>query len=259
MQYSRRMKKSIIDIAKGRGDLKTNISRIVYYGAIQNFVFNALQSALFALAFDDEDEDDKKKNKRTVRAANGMADSILRGLGVPGAVVATTKNTIMEYQKQRTKGYNEDQTYTLLQMLNISPPIGSKARKIYSATQTEKFNKKVIPEMSMYDVSNPRWQSIGSVVEGVTNIPMSRVINKINNVKQSIDEDNAAWQRIALILGWNTWDLGVTDSDVLKIKGEVKNNQKSNQKNSGYKSKRPSRSNKSKTKSNYKSKRPSRR
>ena len=235
MQYSRRMKKSVIDIAKGRGDLKTNISRIVYYGAVQNFVFNALQSALFALAFDDEDEDDKKKNKRTVRVANGMADSILRGLGVSGAVVATVKNAIMEYQKQRTKGYNEDQTYTLLQMLNISPPIGSKARKIYSATQTEKFNKKIIAEMSMYDISNPRWQSIGSVVEGVTNIPMSRVINKINNIKQSMDEDNAAWQRIALILGWNTWDLGVTDSDVLKIKEEVKKNQKSNQKNSGYK------------------------
>jgi len=42
MQYARRMKKSVIDLAKGRGDVKTNISRIVYYGAAQNFVFNLL-------------------------------------------------------------------------------------------------------------------------------------------------------------------------------------------------------------------------
>ena len=54
MQYSRRMKKSVIDLAKGRGDFKTNVSRILYYGFVQNMVFNALQSALFALSFDDD-------------------------------------------------------------------------------------------------------------------------------------------------------------------------------------------------------------
>ncbi len=30
-----------------------------------------------------------------------------------------------------------------------------------------------------------------------------------NNLKASADSDNASWQRIALLLGWNTWDLGV--------------------------------------------------
>ena len=239
MQYSRRMKKAIIDVAKGRGDFKTNISRIVYYGVVQNLVFNALQAALFALAFDDEDKDDKKRNQKTVRVANGMVDSVLRGLGIPGAVVATAKNAVMEYNKQKNKGYNEDQTYTLLQLLNISPPIGSKARKIYGSTQTEKFNREIIPEMSMWDISNPRWQSIGSVTEGITNIPMNRAIQKANNVKQAMDEDNAAWQRIAMILGWNTWDVGVRDKEILRIKEEVKSNQKSNKKKSNYKSSKP--------------------
>jgi len=32
----------------------------VYYGAVQNLIFHALQTALFALAFDDEEEEDKK-------------------------------------------------------------------------------------------------------------------------------------------------------------------------------------------------------
>ena len=30
---------------------KTNISKILYYGAVQNVIFNALQQALFAMAF----------------------------------------------------------------------------------------------------------------------------------------------------------------------------------------------------------------
>jgi len=238
MQYTRRMKKSVIDLAKGRGDVKTNISRIVYYGAVQNFVFNALQSALFAIAFDDEE--DKKTLARRDRVVNGMADSILRGLGIPGAVFSTAKNTIIEYAKQNKKGWSGDQTYSLLQLLNISPPIGSKARKYYSSTQTEKFNKEIIPEMSMWDVSNPRYQSIGNGIEAITNVPMGRTINKINNIKQALDSDHQTWQRIAMMLGWNRWDVGVKDSDVLKIKEEVKknksNNKKSRKKSSSKKS-----------------------
>jgi len=226
MQYTRRMKKSVIDLAKGRGDFKTNISRIVYYGAVQNLVFNALQSALFALAFDDEE--DEVKIRRRDRVANGMVDSILRGLGIPGAVFATGKNAILEYAKQNKKGWNSNQTYTLLQLLNVSPPIGSKARKIYSSFQTEKFNSKVIPEMSLWNLSNPRYQSIGNVIEGIFNVPMGRTINKINNIKQALDSENDTWQRIALMLGWNTWDLGVKDKEIQKIKDEVKGNKKTN-------------------------------
>jgi hypothetical protein len=221
MQYSRRMKKAIIDLAKGRGDFKTNVSRILYYGFVQNMVFNALQSALFALSFDDDLDEEKKYNKQ-VRVANGMMDSILRGLGVPGAVLATSKNVVMEYYKQNAKGFKGDQAYTLLQMFNISPPIGSKARKAYSAFQTEKFNKKIIPEMSLFDISNPRWQSIGTLVEATTNVPMGRAVQKANNIKQALSEDHENWQRISLMLGYNTWDVGVTDSDVLKIKEESK-------------------------------------
>ena len=185
------------------------------------------------MAFEDEDEE-KKLNKQT-RTINGMVDSLLRGLGVPGAVVSTMKNAIIEYAKQNKKGFTGDQTYTLLQLLNISPPIGSKARKMYSATQTEKFNKKVIPHMSPWDISNPRYQSIGTAIEGLTNIPLGRVVKKINNVKQALNEDHEMWQRIAMMLGWNTWDVGIKDSEILKIKDENKTLNKSK---SGWESKK---------------------
>ena len=94
---------------------------------------------------DEEDEEDKTKQQE--RIVNGMIDSLLSGLGLGGNVVMTIKNTIMEYLKQKEKGWNADHTYTILRLVGLSPTIGSKLRKVYSGIQTEKFNEDVINEM----------------------------------------------------------------------------------------------------------------
>ena len=49
---------------------------ILYYGSMEQLIFNAMQQALFAIAFDEEE--DEKTKKRYNRIANSMADSILR-------------------------------------------------------------------------------------------------------------------------------------------------------------------------------------
>ena len=206
MQYARIMKKAGIDLIKGRGDWKSNVSKIIYYGAIQNIIFNAMQQALFALAFDDEEEE--KELQRQTRLANGMLDSILRGTGIYGAVVATGKNIALEFWKQDQKGGRADHAYTMLQFANISPPIGSKMRKLYSATQTRKFNKKAMDQMG-YDIYNPAVPAIATGVEAFTNVPVGRLYQKFNNVSEALKEENENWQRIALMMGWNTWDVGV--------------------------------------------------
>ena len=58
MQYTRLMKKAALDIVNKRGDLKTNISKIIYYGFVQNLIFSTLQNALFAMVpgFDEPDD-----------------------------------------------------------------------------------------------------------------------------------------------------------------------------------------------------------
>ena len=56
MQYARIQKRAVQDIVNGRGDLKTNISKIAYYAFAQNLMFNALQNGLFALGFGDTDD-----------------------------------------------------------------------------------------------------------------------------------------------------------------------------------------------------------
>ena len=108
MQYMRLTKKAALDLANGRGDAKTNISKIIYYAGVQNIIFYSMQQALFALAFgDDEDEDEEKMkkfaDKKKTRVINGMLDSILRGTGIAGAVVSTVKNAIMTYMEQNKK------------------------------------------------------------------------------------------------------------------------------------------------------------
>ena len=221
MQYARLIKKSVVDLTKGRGDAKTHISKIIYYGVVQNLIFNGLQAALGAMI---GDEDEEKEAKAKTRVINGMIDSLLSGLGFGGNIVMTVKNSIMEYLKQKDKGWNADHTYTILKIIGLSPTIGSKLRKIYSGIQTEKYNEEVIKEMSYFDFDNPVYEAIANVISGVTNLPLDRLVKKVNNVDAAITEEISTLERLALILGWNTWDLGIEDQDVIAVENEIKEN-----------------------------------
>mgnify|MGYP003146361717 CR=1 FL=1 len=222
MQAGRIMNKAFRDIANKRGDTKTHISKIIYYGFVMNIVFHALQSAMFAM-LDDEEELDKKSD----RALNNMLDTWLVTLGFGGKAVSTIKNSAVEYQKQRAKDVDEefltksDHTYTILQLLSFSPPISSKIRKIYQSIQTEKYNREVFKRRG-FTLDNPVWAAVGNVIEGVTNIPLGRLANKLLNIDNALDSSNTYWQRAALLLGWNTWDLGIKDKDIEATKAEIK-------------------------------------
>ena len=224
MQYTRIIKKAILDLAAGRGDAKTHISKILYYGAIQNFIFTALQSALFAVVLGDDDDDYQIKKKEQ-RIANNMIDTILRGTGVSGAVVSTIKNMIIAFLKEEEKEWRADHAYTLIAALNLSPPIGSKARKLYSATQTWEYNRDVIPERG-FSLDNPGYQVVGNVVSAITNFPLDRLVNKANNLSHVLNDEHAAWQRMALLFGYNTWDIGIRDEDIEQLKKDIKKRKK---------------------------------
>jgi hypothetical protein len=221
MQYTRMMKKAMLDLANGRGDMKTNISKIMYYGVVQNFIFSALQNALFNLSFEDEEEE--KKQKKYNRVANNMVDTIMRGSGVYGAIGATVKNVILKFIEENKKDWNADNGKVLVEALNLSPPIGSKARKIYNAFQTYKFNKKVI-KGDPFNIDNPSYEAVGSLVSGTTNIPLDRVYDKIQSLREVMDGRNEAWQRIAMFLGWKTWEVGAENEELEALKKRHKKN-----------------------------------
>ena len=234
MQYTRLIKKSILDLYNGRGDAKTHISKIAYYGFVQNLIFTALQNAIFALAFEDDEEDAAILDKKGARMANSMVDTILRGTGVYGAGLSTIKNILLKFKAQEDKGWNADHTYTVIEFMNLSPPIGSKARKLYSGIQTWKFNKEAIADYGP-GIGNPIYQAFGNVVAAGTNIPLDRLFNKINNVRASLNRENKAWQRFANFLGWNTWDVGSKADDKLeKLKKKKKRGRKRRSGSSAY-------------------------
>lgn len=243
MQYNRIIKKAALDLVNKRGDWKTNMSKIIYYGALQNIIFSALQAALF-LPFDDEDEEaiakmtkeerkeyDKlveKQNNKAINIANGMLDTVLRGSGITGAVIATLKNIAMEYKKQEDRKHFADHAQTFLAGAGIMPPVSSKLRKAYNIHRTNKFDKDVIEEMG-WGVTregrlnlSPKYSMVGNAVSVATNIPLDRLVEKTENVAEALDSRNSAIQRVALFLGWKEWELNVKNEEQLEIKKVAK-------------------------------------
>ena len=229
MQYARLIKKASSDLKNGRGDWKTNVSKIAYYGLIQNLIFNALQNAMFAMLFDEDEENLSKKElearrakeeTKALRVANGMADSLLRGTGIYGAGVATLKNIIFELYNQ-SKNSRPKYEDAALELLTFSPPIDSKVTKFRSALRTFSWNAEEIRETG-FSLKNPAYLAGGQVVSAFTNIPMDRVFRKINNIKAAGRADTESWQSLALLAGWSEWELGVKDPNAYVKKKKKK-------------------------------------
>jgi hypothetical protein len=163
------------------------------------------------------------------RIVNGMVDTTLKGgFGVPGAFISTIKNAYLEWEKQKEKGFTGDQGYTILAAVNFSPPVGSKLRKIYSAIKTEEFDKDIIAKRG-WDITidgkfnlSPKYKVLAGIVEGATNLPLDRMVAEVSSITEALDARNSKWQRIALALGWKTWDVNVKNEEHELIKTEAK-------------------------------------
>ena len=213
MQYMRLTKKAFLDLKNGRGDAKTNITKIAYYMAVQNIIFSALQGALFAALFDDDDEE---LDNKQMRVANSMADSILRGVGVYGAAAATLKNIVLEIKRQSDKP-RPDFTVAAQRALSISPPIDSKMRKLMSAARAFSY-KTTREKMKGYGLDNPAYYAVGQIVSAGTNVPLDRLIRKTDNIRVALDNDTKYWQSVALLLGYSQWDVGLVETSKSKSK-----------------------------------------
>merc|ERR1711966_519436 len=196
MQYVRIQKRSIQDLIAGRGDAKTHISRIAYYGVMQNLIFNALQQALFAIGFGDDDEDEEKSaakkkqdDKKIARVANGMIDSQLKGLGIAGMGMVAAKNSLMKIYEESGKQ---------------RPEYG----KIVGGLKSFSWNMKEIKEKG-FSLDNPAYLAGAQIITATTNIPIDRVIKKANNIRGIMSEQSQMWQKVSMALGWSSYDVGL--------------------------------------------------
>tara|TARA_Y100000389_G_scaffold5902_1_gene5683 strand:- start:7917 stop:14732 length:6816 start_codon:yes stop_codon:yes gene_type:complete len=209
MQYARLTKKASLDLINGRGDWKTNISKIAYYSVIQNIIFSSLQQGLFALLFDEED--DEKEKSRYFRIGNSSFDTLLRGAGVYGAAAATVKNMVLEIIEQSEKS-RPDYTKVAMEATALSPPINSKLRKLESAGKTftyKQSKEKVFTEGFSFE--NPGFLAAGKTISALTNLPADRVVQKADHIHTAMQDETELWQAIALSLGWSEWDLNMID------------------------------------------------
>ena len=233
-QYNRVIKKAASDIYNKRisppyttriQSNMGNLSKILYYGAIQNLIFYSLQTALFAVMFGDNDDEEEVLKKKE-RVINGSIDSILRGSGIYGAIISTAKNMYMKYEEQRDKGWNKDESAVLMEMLNFSPVVGIKSRKIVNAEKTLNYNQDVIKEMETFDVDNPAWSAVTNYIEATTNLPVNRLYKKTINVRDALDKNHSAFQRSLMFIGYSKWNLGIEDEKIKEVKETVKEKKK---------------------------------
>ena len=60
-------------------------------------------------------------------------------------------------------------------------------------------------------LDNPAWLAAGNVISATTNIPVDRAIKKVNNINDAFSQDLEMLERIALLSGWQAWELGIED------------------------------------------------
>ena len=208
----------------------SNMSRILYYGAAQNLIFYSLQTALFAVMFGDE-EDEEAYLKKKERVINGSIDTILRGSGIYGVAVSTLKNMAIKFMEQREKGYNKDESAVALELANFSPVLGIKFRRIVNAEKTINYNGKVIEEMETLDLDNPAWSAVTNYTQSLTGAPLNKIYQKTINLRNASDNQYTALQRILFLSGYTTWSLNLGDTKKMEdIKQGIKDKKKKNKK-----------------------------
>ena len=217
MQYNRIMKKAYMDLKDGRGSKKENISKILYYGAVQNIIFNALQQGLFALAFDEEEESTEKYKDKYAKIVNGMADSVLRGSGYIGAIASVLKNTAIKLDSELEKKQPKLDAVLVSELLKISPPLSAKASRISQAARSVMWDKKEMKEKG-FSLDNPAYLAGAQVISATTNVPIDQAIKKLDDLDAAMFEDMQEWQRISLIAGWSKWDIGLKEKKSKKSK-----------------------------------------
>ena len=215
MQYTRLIKKAASDLKNGRGDTMTNISKIFYYGVAQNLLFNAMQQALFAMGFGDDEEETEKREEKYANIVNSMADSILRGAGIGGAIFSVLKNTGIKLAKEADKKSPKFQDVLTKEIAQLSPPVSSKLSKLRAAGRSYSWNKKEMMEKG-FSLDNPAYLAAGQVIAATTNIPLDRAFKKIDNIRKASSSDYEAWARIAMLAGWSDWELGVKKSNEIE-------------------------------------------
>ena len=214
-QYIRKSKRHLQDIVSGRSaaeggtnQVRKDLQSVLYYTVGQAMMFNALQSALFAVAWEDDEE--KKKALLSDKEAliiERALTSYMKSMGNPGAIAGALYSMIAEGSEQIKKKGRIDNAYKVaLEATSISPPLNAKLRDLVAIGNIYKYNYKEIQENPLKpSVDNPTFEIAGNAASFV-GVPLDRVIRKAQNLSAIANEEAETWQKVFQVLGWNEWD-----------------------------------------------------
>ena len=211
MQMNRAGMKDILDIAKGRTTGLRNTSeavgRISYYMGAQVALFAGLQSALFAMLFNDEDVSEEKIANTKTYTLQSTTDSMLRGFGVQGALLSAFKNATFEFFKQYAKpAFKSDYSEVAEDLLNVSPPIGSKFGLLDSAGDDIKWGKDT---PFKFELGNPKLEASLKTIQATTNAPVYSPYQNATILQHALSDQYEMWQRGLMTFGWTPYNVGI--------------------------------------------------
>lgn len=193
-QYFRLSQKAFREIREGK-NIKGNLAKIGYYMAVQNAVFTMAQSASMALLGIDDDEEE------ALNQYNSMTGTILRGMGLYGAVIDAVKNVALRGYQEEQKA-NPDHVATMLKATSISPPLSRKIQELQA-----------IGRAHNYDQEN-KWTTTGAKgIAVATNLPTDWAQKKGAAVMNLWNEQYNTIQKILMLAGWSEWNFKDNEND----------------------------------------------
>ena len=153
-----------------------------------------------------------------------MADSLLRGTGVAGAFVSVGKNVIKRIIDESEKP-NPKYEKIGYELTRVSPPLSSKLSRVNQAARAFQWEKEEMREKG-FAIDNPALLAGANIISAATNIPVDRLVKKTNNVVQATTQDLETWERLALLGGWQDWELGIEEPKKFKPNNNFINRRK---------------------------------
>ena len=245
MQYNRIILKAMSDLKNNRGSKYNNLSRIAYYGFVQNLFFSTLQNGLLAVAYNgyDNEEDEELQETKMDKVNNALVGSmqtLLRGLGIKGSIgytVGLFAYNLYKLTKDDAKYY--DVSRAVVDLTAFSPALNIKLRTAknvfddfyFSGKQDYELHKRMfkkalsekdIRSKVRYGLYNPTFDTATDLLMLGFNSPTNRMLKKARNVSEGLRQQEYILNNFLFLAGWDGWSLGVDYKELEKQKEIVK-------------------------------------
>ena len=119
---------------------------------------------------------------------------------------------------KETKIGRPDFECSLWKILEATPPLDAKMDRARDVAYAFQYEKEEMIEEGL-TIGSPGLEAIASGISFATNVPVDRGLRKMENIQAALDEQTDTWARIALLLGWNEWSLGLIEDETAPTRG----------------------------------------